>query len=375
MQSNNYLNISSSTLWANCPFYMDKCQFEALSKGHYSQTECVNVNDEGSVAHKIAELYLKRAFNNDEINEEYLTMLTSNISKECHKYVMEYVSYVLSASRNATHIGIEEPVKDNFLYLSGRVDCYIVKDDIIEVVDFKTGKGKELSPNNLQLILYACCLGIKYLNVKKFKLTIFQPCFGKEKSIDIGRGDLFFLKKPASNAVFDWKLRFNPFDLNDECTGERIPGCHCDYGMCPLRDKCAKYHLMSAKKASDILSSVSGEFTDLKCEEISELMDALTHIQKTKESISDEIVRRLNHGENIPDYKLLSSKRIKKVNNEESVSKTMMQLIDDGVISYDEAFDLKSAVQLEKCLPQIIYDEFIRDNIKVELTKPTLKRL
>ena len=52
-----------------------------------------------------------------------------------------------------------------------------------------------------------------------------------------------------------------------------------------------------------------------------------------------------------------------------------MELVANGIISPDEAFDLKSSVQLENCLPKTIYDEFVRDNIKIELTKPTLKKI
>lgn len=329
----------------------------------------VNYSDAGSVAHKIAELLLNKALKSEEYSQQELDDLYKYLPKDMNKHIVEYITYITKEAKGAKYVGIEEPVKDEYLQINGRIDSYIVSDDLIEVIDFKTGKVKLVEPDNMQMILYAYCLGIKYPNIKEFKLTICQPALWSEKSIYISRWELFQRKEEANDAFYRWKLL-----LNADEEFYRNPGSHCDEFMCPLKSTCAAYHAMNAKKAADILSYV-GDIDELNNIDLSALMDSLTALQNTKDATSDKIVNRINSGKSVPGYKVLAAKRIKKVNNEADVANMMLELVESGIISPDEAFDLKSAVQLEKCLPKDIYDEFVRDNIKIEMTKPTLKKL
>lgn len=370
--NNLFVNISSSNLWTKCPYFMNTLKDEAMERSYSSSAssnQFVNYSDSGSVAHRIAEILLKRALKCEDYLQEELDNLYRHLPKDMNKYIIEYITYVTKEAKDAVYVGIEESVKDEFLQIDGRIDSYIVNDEMIEIIDFKTGKGKRVEPDNMQMILYAYCLGIKYPNIKEFKLTILQPSMWSEKSIWINRFDLFKRKEEANDAFYRWKLL-----LNSEEEFYRNPGTHCDEFMCPIKKTCSSYHAMNARRAAEILSSV-GDIHELNGNELAELMTSLIYLQNTKESTSDEVVDRINHGQNVPGYKILAAKRVKKVNNESEVAHIMMELVANGIISPDEAFDLKSAVQLENCLPKTIYDDFVRDNIKIELTKPTLKKI
>lgn len=365
------ISASSANLWINCPYYLNKIQEESLARPVSCKKEIksVNLSDEGSVAHRLAELYLKKAFKLGEVDDDEITSLSNYVSKSVQKSITDYIALVSERAFEAKEIAVEADAELYDLFICCRIDCFIIKDDFAEIIDFKSGKGKKVEPNNYQMMIYAAAIAQRY-KVDSFKLTICQPATGPAKSITLSRSDIFQKYQEIKKCIDAWKLE------RSECSGHypQTPGTHCDKFMCPLRQNCAKYHVSAVKKAAEVLSKVD-KISELSEGNISTLMDALLVLQKTKEYVSDEIINKFDSGKNVPGYRLLAAKKVKKIADERGIAATMIEMVNKGIIDLADAFDLKSPVQLEKSLPASIYDEFVKGSINFELTKPTLKKI
>lgn len=170
------LSASSSHRWLNCPPSARLCEGYEDKGSEYAQ--------EGTDAHSLCEHKLKLALGMDTTDP------TENLSfynEEMEQCACDYAAYVLELVDVAKKI-CKDPVVlieqrlDFSRFVAegfGTGDCVIIADGTLYIVDYKHGKGVEVSAEeNPQMMLYA--LGALELfdgiyDIDTVRMAIFQP--------------------------------------------------------------------------------------------------------------------------------------------------------------------------------------------------------
>lgn len=170
------LSASSSHRWLNCPPSARLCEGYEDKSSEYAQ--------EGTDAHSLCEHKLKSALGMESIDP---TEGLSFYSEEMEQCACDYAAYVMELVAEAKKI-CKDPVVliEQRLDFSrfvqegfGTGDCVIVADGTLYIVDYKHGKGVEVSAvDNPQMMLYA--LGALELfdgiyDIDTVQMAIFQP--------------------------------------------------------------------------------------------------------------------------------------------------------------------------------------------------------
>lgn len=143
---------------------------------------------EGSLAHKLAELKLRKHFTTlkpSVFKKELKAIQDDPLYKpEMNGYTDAYLDYikdVASAHPSRPYIAIEQRLDFSHVVPEGfgTGDCIIIGGDTITVIDFKYGRGVPVSPeHNPQMMLYAIgalnTFSLLY-SISKVKTAIFQP--------------------------------------------------------------------------------------------------------------------------------------------------------------------------------------------------------
>ncbi len=170
------LSASSSHRWLNCPPSARLCEGYEDKSSEYAQ--------EGTDAHSLCEHKLKSALGMESTDP---TEGLSFYSEEMEQCACDYAAYVIELVAEAKKI-CKDPVVliEQRLDFSrfvqegfGTGDCMIVADGTLYIVDYKHGKGVEVSAvDNPQMMLYA--LGALELfdgiyDIDTVQMAIFQP--------------------------------------------------------------------------------------------------------------------------------------------------------------------------------------------------------
>lgn len=189
--------------------------------------------------------------------------------------------------------------------MGGTVDCMIVSDDMLEIIDYKDGINPVLAKNNPQMEQYAWGALAEYdTKFKRIRMTIVQPKL-KLKGIDpISSHEVdiadFLRKKDAIIAQAA---------ATDDPNAPLTPGEEqCKY--CRAKGGCAALtsHALKASGISfDDLSkqAANKEPTELTDEQLRELVEAAPLIKQMLEAAQAEALRRLQDGKTIAGLKLV----------------------------------------------------------------------
>ena len=176
MAGHALLSASSSHRWLNCPPSARLCEGYEDKNSEYAQ--------EGTDAHSLCEHKLKSALGMESTDP---TEGLSFYSEEMVQCAYDYAAYVIELVAEAKRI-CKDPVVliEQRLDFSrfvqegfGTGDCVIVADGTLYIVDYKHGKGVEVSVvDNPQMMLYA--LGALELfdgiyDIDTVQMAIFQP--------------------------------------------------------------------------------------------------------------------------------------------------------------------------------------------------------
>ena len=176
MAGHALLSASSSHRWLNCPPSARLCENYEDKSSEYAQ--------EGTDAHSLCEHKLKSMLGMESANP---TEGLSFYSEEMEQCACDYAAYVMELVAEAKKI-CKDPVVliEQRLDFSrfvqegfGTGDCVIIADGTLYIVDYKHGKGVEVSAvDNPQMMLYA--LGALELfdgiyDIDTVQMAIFQP--------------------------------------------------------------------------------------------------------------------------------------------------------------------------------------------------------
>ena len=234
------LSASSSHRWLNCPPSARLCEKYEDTGSEYAQ--------EGTDAHSLCEYKLKQVLGMDAADP------TENLSfynEEMEQCALDYAAYVLELVEEAKktckdpvvlieqRLDFSSFVKDGF----GTGDCVIIADGTLDIVDYKHGKGVEVSAvENPQMMLYA--LGALELfdgiyDIDTVRMTIFQPRRENVSVCVMAKDDL--LQWACNDLTYKAKLAY-------EGGGEFACGDWCRF--CKAKAVCrkrAEYNLELAK--------------------------------------------------------------------------------------------------------------------------------
>ena len=170
------LSASSSERWINCPPSARLCEAYEDKGSDYAA--------EGTDAHSLCEFRLKQALGipaDDPI--ENLSWYNEEM-EDCAAGYAAYVSELLETAKQTCadplilieqRVDFSRWVQDGF----GTADCIVIADGVLNIVDYKHGKGVEVSAvDNPQMMLYA--LGALEIfdgiyDIDSVRMTIYQP--------------------------------------------------------------------------------------------------------------------------------------------------------------------------------------------------------
>ena len=340
------LSASGASRWLNCT---PSAQLE----DRFGEKKSSSYAEEGTVAHELAELYLSKDLFNmgDAAFESKLEEIMSNklFNEEMLEFVPIYTDYCseefisAKATSNFAIIEIEqrldltEFIPDSF----GTADGVIIKDDVMQVIDLKYGKGVPVYADwNKQLMLYGLGALRKYdtmYDISEIVLTIVQPRINNISSWQISVSDLLEWAhselKPKADMAFAGE-------------GELSPGEWCKF--CSVKNKCRKLYEQQMEIAK--YEFASAEF--LTDEEIADLVIRAPKFLEWINSIQEYAQEKaVTERKEWPGLKLVEGVSRRKWAAEDSIIvETLFAKVPE--LSEDDIFDmkLKSISGIEKLI-------------------------
>lgn len=339
------LSASGAPRWLNCTP-------SAKLEDEYGERKSSPFAEEGTLAHELAELYLRKDVLQDIRDAEFEAKLSEIMEHKLFKEEMldcvpiytdycasEYASAKLTSDLAIIEIeqrlDLTEFIPDSF----GTADCVIIKDDVMQVIDLKYGKGVAVQAEwNKQLMLYGLGALRKYdtmYDIKEVMLTIVQPRLDSISSWQIPVSEL------TNWAVEELKPKAEMAYAGE---GELSPGEWCKF--CSVKNKCRALYEQQMEVAK--YDFANPEF--LTDEEIADVVLRAPRLIEWANSIGEYASEKaLSEGKTWPGLKLVEGVSRRKWSvEEEEVAKTLKakcpELTDDVI--YD--MSLKSLTEIEK---------------------------
>ncbi len=347
------LSASSSDRWLHCPPSV------RLSESYPDRSS--DFAAEGTDAHSLCEYKLKKALGlpADDPTEN-LTWYNSEM-EECAD---SYASYVMELLEEAKHIcsdpivcieqrvNFSRWVQDGF----GTGDCIIISDGTLHIVDYKHGKGVEVSATgNPQLRLYS--LGALEIfdgiyDIEEVCMTIFQPRKGNISTDHISKEDL--LSWADGELSEKAKLAY-------EGSGDFNCGEWCRF--CKAKAECrerAIYNLELARydfEAPPLLSD----------EEIAAILTKIDALTSWASDIKEYALQQAISGKEWSGWKLVEGRSNRKYTSEAVVAAAVTEA---GFDPYEKK--VLGVTAMQKMLGKSRFEELLSPYIEKPQGKPTL---
>jgi len=279
--------------------------------------------DEGTLAHRLAELSLRAFYEGEHSIQEIANGFTEVKANPLYNNAMRehvdgYVSFIAERMADAKSrcgdplLFIEQQV-DMSAYVPegfGTADCVIIADGLMDVIDFKYGAGVPVvAEENPQMRLYAlgCLLAFGWIyDIKAVRMTIYQPRLDSV-SVDTISGENLMawagnVLKPQAALAWAGKGPFNPGE--HQCKW-------CKVGAtCKAR---ADYQLeLAAKEFEDAALMDNTEVAGV----LARLPGLLAWAEQVKTYAQDAAV---NRGERFPGFKVVEGRANRRYTNEHAI--------------------------------------------------------
>ena len=347
------LSASSSERWINCPPSARLCENYPDKGSDYAA--------EGTDAHTLCEFRLKQALGlpaKDPIED------LGWYNEEMDECAAAYTAYVMELVETAKQSGstptvlIEQRVDFSRWVESGfgTVDCAVIANRILNIVDYKHGQGVEVSAvDNSQMKLYA--LGaleiIDYLyDIEEIQMTIFQPRKGNVSVFRITREAL--LEWAEGELTRQAQLAF-------EGKGEFSCGEWCRF--CKAKAECRE-------RANANLALAQLEFqlpALLDDEEIAEILGKLDALVSWATDVKEYALQQAISGKAWTGWKLVEGRSNRRYTNENAVIATVLQA---GYDPYEKK--VLGITAMQKALGKARFEELLSPYIEKPQGKPTL---
>lgn len=325
---------------------------------------------EGTLAHAYCAQKLKSFIGLDttdeakeiaQLNDEYHTGEMDEYTDTYKTIVLEKFNAARTVTKDAqllieTRLDFSEYVPEAF----GTSDATIIADGLMEVIDFKYGKGVRVSAvDNEQMKIYALGAYLKHsfeYRIDRVRMTIVQPRIDNLSEFEMSIPDLLkwadeVLRPKAVEAFSDHGIQ-NP--------GEWCQFCKVKCGCKALAEKCTSI----AQGNPD-----PGLITPKKM--AADILPWLAIIKSWVSSMEDYTLQQALAGVSYPGYKLVEGRSNRKITDDKAV---IALLSKEG---YDESEYMKPAVlcgigDLEKLVGKKRLAVLCADYITKPQGKPTL---
>lgn len=330
---------------------------------------------EGTLAHELAELYIRKdvLFNITDLEFEVKLeeiMSSEQFSDDMLEYVELYTDYCaqqLYAARTEDMFAelkveqkfdLSEYIPDSF----GTGDCCVISEPKLEIIDLKYGKGIPVyAEYNKQLMLYALGALRSYDTmycIEQVKLTIVQPRLNNISSWEISVKELIQWAetevKPKAQLAF-------------KGLGELVAGDHCRF--CSVKNRCRKLYEYQFELAKH-------EFKEamlLTDDEIADILQRTPQLVEWSNSVAAYALdKAINENKVWPGYKLVEGRSQRKWIDEDkaidAIYANFQELTEDQVLTTK----LKGITEIEKLVGKKKFTEKLSSVVVKAQGKPTL---
>ena len=358
------LSSSASKRWLGCPGSVK------LSE-HYPNGSSIYA-DEGTIAHGVAEgmiskddkLVQKYKVEADKFYEEHPEL--NGTFFEMKMILQPYVDYVFEEYAEQVHedeaaqlmteerVDLTEYIPGGF----GTSDVVILRQGRLHIIDLKYGKGVSVSAeDNPQLKLYALGTLARFdmlYDIEDVVMTIYQPRLDNVSTDTIKAKDLYTwgeeVIKPGAQLALSEDA---PVHAGDWCQ------------FCPARYDCKE----RARDAME-LQKYLGQMV-LSPEEIAEILGKIDRLTKFAEDIKDSALTKALDGEEIPGWKVVEGRSIRKyVGSEEEIVRQCEGAGYDQALLYERK--LLTITNMEKLMGKKQFAEVLGAYVEKPEGKPTL---
>ena len=325
---------------------------------------------EGTLAHAIASRKILETLGrpHDEQDREIEELRERYYSEEMEGYTDTYRSIVLekfneAKTRSKDARLLVEVRLDFGAFLPdafGTADAVIIADDLMEVIDFKYGKGVKVdADHNPQMMIYALGALDEFLldyDIKRVRMTIVQPRIDNLSECGMMVGELTAWRtvtlKPAAEKAFAG-------------VGDQVPGEWCQF--CKVRATCSAI----AEKARQICNEDFREARLISDEDIPELLPLVPVLKGWLEDFASHALQRALDGATIKGYKLVEGRSVRQVTDQDAL---LGALLVKGYQRDDllKKPELKAIGELEKLVGKKAFAEIGKPWLVKPQGKPTL---
>lgn len=305
-----FLSASSAHRWLSCPPSAVLSKKFADVSSSYAQ--------EGTDAHALAQYKLEKLLGIESKNP---TETLSYYSIEMNEHAEDYAAFVLEQINKAKEtssdpIVLIEQKLDFSKYVPdgyGHVDCLIIADGTLIVIDFKYGLGIEVSAeNNPQMFCYALGGLARFdflYDFDKIKLIIYQPRKANISEFTLTKLEL--IKWAETILVPTAKLAAKG-------EGDFNAGDHCQF--CKAKATCrkrAEYNLELAKYDFEPAATLDPD-------EIASILTKADELVSWANDVKDYALKEALHGRKFKGFKLVAGRSNRKYTNEAAVAEVVV---------------------------------------------------
>lgn len=349
---------SAAKQWIACP--------RSIRLGEGMENKSSSYADEGTLAHRIAELTLKKRFGQisalEFLREMDKCLVDPLWSKAMEKHVDDYCDFVCEryaiakASDSAAIILIEVRIDLCAIIPNGYgfTDCIIIANGLMEQIDLKYGQGVKVSAEkNEQQSIYAwgALADLSFLyDVKQVRVTIYQPRMNNVND---------WITTPSAIEDFILNVVKPAAKLAHAGQGEFNPGSHCQF--CRARPACRALYDFNMKiaqedfKPADILTD----------DEIAEVLLKAEIFTGWIKAIKDYALSTAIQGRKWPGFKIVNGESKRMYHDPKGVIKA---LTEDAFYGKDE-ISVRAPLGLTKMKEVIGADNFEKYVVPF-ITKP-----
>lgn len=325
--------------------------------------------EEGTLAHAYCAKKLKEflGLSVDEEKAEIAQLDEQYHSGEMDEYTDTYKTIVLekfNAARAKTKdaqllvevkLDFSHYVPDAF----GTSDAIIIADGVMEVIDFKYGKGVKVSAvENPQMMIYALgawdLFNFEY-DIRKVRMTIVQPRIDNLSEFELDAADLI-----------NWAVdELQPKANEAYAGGKQKPGNWCQF--CKVKANCKALSSMciEAQQANPDPRKISKEVME------STILPLLSTFKTWLTGVEEYSLEQALSGVQYQGFKIVEGHSIRKITNPTAV---MELLGKEGFVkeAYIKPTELRSITDLEKLIGKKRFGAICAEYINKPQGKPTL---
>lgn len=323
--------------------------------------------EEGTCAHALCENKLRTMLGQELVPNEFDALKEKWFDKAMDAYTDEYVAYVWNEYQEAlkkdkaAQLLIEKTldftpwIKESF----GTGDCIIIAEGTCTVIDFKYGKGVEVSAHkNTQMAIYALGAIADYIldyDIDTVKMVIVQPRLNNISEWEWSREKL----EQWGNQVL--------IPLADKAfkgEGEQHPGEWCKF--CKVKATCKAL-------ANDAISCYTqhDDKAQISDAEMPGILSVIPAIKSWCTAVEDYATAQAIAGKHYEGYKIVEGRSVRKVSDKETLISNLLgaNYVPEDIFNPAE---LKSIGDLEKLVGKKEFARLAEGCLSRPQGKPTL---